>query len=352
MGATRASWSDNFGVKPLVTAALAVALVLAAPARATEVAAPARATEVPRDGRFEVAFRVPGVDRAHADATEIVAAFTSPSGEVTRVGGFFDGTQFRVRFSPRTTGRWSRRVRAVGRDLAAGSFDAVAGGGHGRLHVDPAAPHRLVFDDGTPFIPLGENRFNVYEPRWNYQERSIEEYLAAMHAAGMNTLRIFIINDCEDEEAPDRVQKGCLETAPGRFSPEAAALYDRIIDAAERNDLYVIFGVWAIGFTPNETWKSWEDNPYSRARGGPAATPAEFFTGPDVRRMAARKLMYIAARWGWSPHLVAVDLLTRRRRWRRRRRARARWRCAPTARSRSGCSRPRRATARPSTGRA
>ena len=286
-----------------VAVAAAVAVGLVAGRRAV-AAAP-----IPVDGKFEIAFDVPGTTAANADDVVIDAAFTAPSGRQLHVGGFFDGARFAVRFSPSEPGRWRYEVRASHHAVAAGAFDAGPRVGHGRLRRDPAAPHRLVFSDGTPFHPLGENRFNVYDPTWNYQQQSIEQYLAAMHRAGMSTLRIFVICDCDNEEAPDHVQRGCLETAPGRFSPRAAALYDRVVAAAEANDVYVVFGVWAIGFTQHETWKSWDDNPYSRARGGPAASPVEFFTRADLRRIAARKLAYIAARWGYSSHLFAVDLL-------------------------------------------
>ncbi|MCU1281076.1 MAG: glycoside hydrolase, partial [bacterium] len=258
-----------------------------------------------------VVFDLPGGTPADPDAVDIDAAFRAPSGAVAHVGGFFDGSRFRVRFAFATAGRWSYRIRAAGADVASGSVEVTAPRDRGYLRRDARAPHRLVFDDGTPFVPLGENRFNVYDPRWNWQQQSIEDYLAAMHRAGMNTLRLFVIVDCEDEEgAAAHVQLGCLETAPGRFSPTVAARYDRIVQAAEAEGIYVIFGVWAIGFTPApDTWKSWDDNPYSRARGGPAAHPNDFFTRADLRALQARKLEYIARRWGYSTHLFAVDLL-------------------------------------------
>ena len=74
------------------------------------------------DGKFELAFDIPGADLAHADDVDIGADFTSPAQQVTRVGGFFDGARFRVRFSPRTPGRWRYQVRSAGLQLAAGQF--------------------------------------------------------------------------------------------------------------------------------------------------------------------------------------------------------------------------------------
>ncbi|MDB4969009.1 MAG: glycoside hydrolase [Myxococcales bacterium] len=292
-------------------------VVVVVPATLTQPTVPAMVTQptaaatVAARARFEVAFDLLPPAPADPDAVDIDAAFTAPSGAVTHVGGFFDGRRFRVRFAAPSPGRWTYRVRAAGAEVARGSVEVTPAHDRGYVRRDPRASHRLAFDDGTPFYPLGENRFNVYDPRWNYQEQSIEAYLAAMQRGGMNTLRLFVIVDCEDEEGTaDHVQLGCLETSPGRFSPAVAARYDRIVDAAEQSGIYVIFGVWAIGFTPApDTWKSWDDNPYSRARGGPLARPTDFFTRVDLRPLEARKLAYIAHRWGYSTHLLAVDLL-------------------------------------------
>lgn len=271
------------------------------------VAAPAT---VAARARLELVITLPAPPAVDPDAAPIEADFISPAGRTTTVPAFFDGAHFRVRFAADAPGRWRYRVRLAGADVGSGGVEVTPALDRGYLRVDARAPHRLSLDDGTPFYPLGENRFNVYDPRWNFEERAIEPYLTSMQAAGMNTLRLFVIVDCEDEEAPDRVQPGCLETSPGRFSPAVAARYDRILEAAEARGIYVIFGVWAIGFTPApDSWKSWDDNPYARSRGGPAATPRDFFRQADLRALEARKLRYIAARWGYSTHLFAVDLL-------------------------------------------
>jgi hypothetical protein len=164
--------------------------------------------------------------------------------------------------------------------------------------------HRLVKGDGTPFYPLGENRMNVFDPTWNYGGKSIDQYLAYMKSNGMNTLRVFLYNDCGDGE-----RLGCLEPRPGEFDERTAREIDRIFEAATREDLYVILVPWAIGFTPGDAWKGWEHNPYSKARGGPAANPAELFTRPELRAVAERRLAYIAHRWGRYSHLLAMDLL-------------------------------------------
>ena len=164
----------------------------------------------------------------------------------------------------------------------------------------------LVGADGRTFRPLGENRFNVYDATWS-DGLSIDAYLARMASDGMNTLRIFVVTGCGRAGAAP--SPGCLEPELGRFDEAVAARYDAVLDAAERHGVKVILTAFAIGFTPGDAWKGWEENPYAMARGGPAATPRDFFADPAAREAARRRLRYVLARWGASPALLAVDLL-------------------------------------------
>lgn len=269
--------------------------------------------EVERLARFEVAFDVPDLTR-HPDDVTIEARFTAPSGKLMTVGGFAVASGgFRVRFTPRETGEYRYVIRADGgagmREVSSGGFRVKPSERRGFVRRSTESSHLLAWEDGKPFLPLGENRFNLYDPTWNYNKLSGPEYVAYMASHGMNTLRIFIFTDCEREEPQPGPQPGCLEPKVGRFDPEVAAQYDAILQAAEENGIYVILTLFAVGFTPGETWKSWEDNPYSTARGGPAATPTEFFERPDIRKLAERKLRYVLDRYGYSPNLLAVDLL-------------------------------------------
>lgn len=276
---------------------------------------PSAPPHVALHGRFERRFDVPhpGVD---ADDVRIHAIVTGPSGRITTVGGFASHGEFAFRFAPRQTGlhRYVVRADAGGgeREVASGTFVADATGTDpGFVHVDAKRPHHLAFDDGSPLLVLGENRINIYDPTWNDGHADIESYVARMAAAGMTTLRVFVFDDAEAEDRPDRRQLGALEPRVGRFDEQVAERFDRIFEAAERHGVYVVLTLHAIGFSTGEgeTWKSWEDNPYSAARGGPAASPRAFFEDAALRPVEARKLDYAIDRWGYSTHLLAIDLL-------------------------------------------
>ncbi|MBX3252458.1 MAG: DUF5060 domain-containing protein, partial [Myxococcales bacterium] len=265
----------------------------------------------PVDTRHEITFDA-ATDGLPADDLTIDARFTTPSGKVVEVGGFASRGHFKVRYTPREPGlhTWTIRAGEGRRLVGRGELEAVPGGRHGFVRIDPRARHRLVADDGTTRFVLGENRFDVYDPRSNHESADIRSYVERMAAYGMSTIRVFIVAGCAPEPGTARYRIGCLEPAPGRFDERTAEAIDTLFDAAESANVDVVLVAFALGFTSGpEGRRSWDDNPYSAARGGPARSPKDFFRAPALRTRAIRKLRYIADRWASSPRLLAVDLL-------------------------------------------
>jgi hypothetical protein len=237
--------------------------------------------------------------------------FISASGRVARVFGFPSNDRWKFRFAPPELGeyRYEARPAPDGAVVAAGGFRADPSPDHGLVRIDPAEHHRLRFDDGTPFFVLGENRINVYDRTWNYGHKSAADYIATMAGYGMNTLRVFIFADCKSESTHDHAQPGCIEPKLGRFDEKVAREFDAIFEAAEAHGIYVILTAFAIGFSPGDSWKNWADNPYNVVNGGPATRNTEVFTRDDLRAASKRKLRYLLDRYGYSSHLLAIDLI-------------------------------------------
>jgi hypothetical protein len=85
--------------------------------------------------------------------------FVAPSGAQIAVGGFYYGPDtWRVRFSPSEIGRYtwtSEFADAFGTRSDAGSFDVVESEEHGFVRSSEANRFRWVFEDGTPYHPIG-----------------------------------------------------------------------------------------------------------------------------------------------------------------------------------------------------
>ena len=121
--------------------------------------------------RFEQSFKSKvSYTNALQDAT-LSVMFTSPSGEATRVDGFWDGEKtWRVRFSPNQPGKWSYQTScsdAANTNLhnQTGEFlcTAILGNSRFNLHgpVRVASDHRhLEHADGTPFFWLADTVWN------------------------------------------------------------------------------------------------------------------------------------------------------------------------------------------------
>lgn len=248
----------------------------------------------------------------HYELTEpLRARFTSERGATLERISFPQRGGQTIRFAPPAPGSWRFEVRTEGpahpsRTVASGRIQARPTHDPGYLH---ARGHHLEFEDGQPFLAIGENRINIYDPSWNYEHLPPEQYVRYMAENGMTTLRMFIRTDVEDEEHGGRLNPGVLEPRLGEFDEHVAEQLDGIFRAAEERGVYVVLVAFALGFSENDPWKSWEDNPYSAARGGPAKTRYDFFEPGPARALAARRLRYLAARWGASTHLLAIDLL-------------------------------------------
>ena len=274
--------------------------------------ATASSDPVPRYGRFEITAQLssPGGNPFDPDQVTLDAVFTSPSGEQRTCPGFLfafaaqpgDPDDWRVRFSPDEPGTWTWFLRARTSD---GEFvtkpksmtcnDAATSGPIRVSKIDP-----LYFEhaDGTFFYPIGHNVC------WN----SIEQYrdqFAKMGRNGENWSRIWIAPwNCDIEWSP----KGGAYEGLGRYNLAHAEKLDGIVDAAEQSGLYLQLVLHEHCRLSAKTNPEWQNNPYNKELGGPLATPQEFFTNAEARRLARNRIRYIIARWGYSSHVMAWEL--------------------------------------------
>jgi len=176
-------WFSRVGLGVVLVASAA----LPAGADGLDVTATPHSPTVARWDLFEIAFRHGGRYASPFWDVTVEVAFTSPSGREVAVGGFHYGSDeppeitrrrddrgrvhvtyafrkgdlWKARFAPNEVGRWTYTwtfANAAGEKAAGrGAFTCIKGRRprHGFVRPDPANPMRWVFDDGTPYYPIG-----------------------------------------------------------------------------------------------------------------------------------------------------------------------------------------------------
>jgi len=125
--------------------------------------------------------------------TAWVGEFVSPSGRTNLLHGFYDGDQtWRLRFAPDEQGAWSYRLRGNGVEiLQQGKLLCTAPRGHGFIRVHPENSYAFAYADGTPFFPMGDTCYGLYDDSPITPELRAE-YLAARRAQHFNFVRMSV----------------------------------------------------------------------------------------------------------------------------------------------------------------
>jgi hypothetical protein len=80
---------------------------------------------------------------------------------------------------------------------------------------------------------------------------------------------------------------------------------DELVNLTDSLGLYFMLTLdWHGHFMENGGWKN---SPYNAANGGPAKTPAEFFSLQKAKEKYKNKLRYVIARWGYSTSIAAFE---------------------------------------------
>ncbi len=146
----------------------------------------------------------------------LATTFRSPDGRSFAVEGFYNGGRtWLLRFMPDQTGSWSFSWQ-FGGESGSGSFTCVSKRNsklHGHLRVDPAHPHKLRFQDGTPLHWIGGKYIDFDDPFYKTSEHAsvpermpksqylplVHAYLQNIAAKGLNgivlKLRVLPLND-------------------------------------------------------------------------------------------------------------------------------------------------------------
>ncbi len=275
------------------------------------------------------------------DEIDVFGVFTSPDGYPVVMPAFWmqpmrqtcvedcaievlepDGLpEWRLRFTPDQVGLWTYEFRARQQDVAVslggGQFEVVPSDARGFIRVAENGRY-FEFEHGDEaYFPVGHNL------AWSWDGAggvfAYQRWLRHLAANGGNYARLFV-------DVPWFV--GFEWTPPvGDYTAAQEDFWrlDTILETATEEGIYLdIVVLWhqalssyaqppvLVPSSPPraDTSADWDGNPYNVLNGGSLTSPTQFFTEDTARTLFQRRLRYLVARWGYSPHIFAWDLVS------------------------------------------
>ncbi len=229
----------------------------------------------------------------------------APSGEKLVLPCYFesklDGTSlWKARFAPAETGKYSYHFQVMKKGKIVEttgdkSFISKESANEGFLRTNNYWTFK--FDSGKLFRGIGENI--CWDPRRGDDEKFTYEYLLPkVSSNGANFMRVWMHQGSLPGEWTLPRQRG------SQVADEADSRnrFDEILELAKENGIYVMLAMDVHGMYMEES--GWGRQAFNSKNGGPAKTPAEFFSLEESRIKYKNKLRYFVARWGYSTNLA------------------------------------------------
>ena len=122
---------------------------------------------------------------------EVDADFTSPTGKVSSMPGFYDGDGvWRIRFNPGEAGAWTMRVRSRPEDRelqGEASFVVSQRKARGFLKATPGEAWGFRFESGEPLFMMGDTVYDMFG--MDYCGGDIDGFLQRRVKQGFNMVR-------------------------------------------------------------------------------------------------------------------------------------------------------------------
>lgn len=179
----------------------------------------------------------------------------------------------------------------------------------GLVRISEQDPRYFEYENGQFYFPTGINMRDGGDHAERQKGTYDFDYFLSLFAdQGLNFVRTWMCGWWAGIEWSDQYHS--RYDGLSRYSMYNAWRLDYAVDLAESLGINLEITLNSHGqFRRDKFDAEWQYNPYSVKNGGFLASPAMFFTSERARQMIQRRNRYIAARWGYSPAIMAWDLV-------------------------------------------
>jgi len=252
------------------------------------------------------------------DELELQGRFTSPSGTMIKVDGFYtrdyilnppgnptpDGPfHWKIRFSPTETGTWTYDAvctDATGTTYSATYyFECVASSNPG--FISNTNGYFQKFDNGDPFFSIG------MDMSWSFESNGLNVYEEWIDSLANNEANFFKIIMAHWSFGIEWSNTG-LGNYTNRL--HIAFFLDWIIELAAQEGIYIQLCPLIHNEVSTLSNNDWASSPYKASNGGPCTNTWNCLSNTTAKYYYKRKLRDINARWGYSPFISAWELFS------------------------------------------
>ena len=146
--------------------------------------------------------------------------------------------------------------------------------------------------NGEPFLPVGINRFMIYDAFNNRDNWKPEEYLRKLKKSGIKVVRIF-------------VPEPGFEYKLGDYDERYVKLLDGFFRLAEKLGIYVVMAL----FDHYAFRYKWNESSYDVKNGGIIERSLELYTDPKAIFYERKRIEFLVERYKDSPALLAWEVI-------------------------------------------
>ncbi len=278
-------------------------------------------TSIEKYGKFELTIDLTAAysNPYNYDDISTQCIFSAPSGRKDTVDGFYMenysldtntgvltdlGTHnFKMRYAPNETGTWSYILSAKNTSgtttQSAATFQCITSLSHGFIKKN--ATNYLNFDDGTQYIPVGEDM--------GWQDNNVvtdyTNWLGKLSSNGGNFIRVWMSDwaFALEWKNGDNGYSGLEE-----YKQTSAYYLDWLLNKCGELNVYMMLCLNHHGQVSTGVNPEWNDNPYNTVNGGPCANTWDFFTNTTAKDYYKNRQRYIIARYGYSKNIQSWEL--------------------------------------------